>query len=166
MRILVLCSDTGVRVGDGKGAALHLLAITSAFAALGHETEVVGVAAIPQGHLERWDVPVHLVPHPGRAQGRLRELRKRAVVEKVAARGVQAAAGLRPHLVYERLSLFGTAGLRVAASSGARHVLEINALLAREEIGVVFQQFPDRHTDGNLRELVVPLPVQLLLAVH
>lgn len=133
MRILVLCSDTGVRVGDGKGAALHLLAITSAFAALGHEIEVVGVAANPQGHLERWDVPVHLVPHPGRAQGTLRELRKRAVVEKVAARGVEAAARLRPHLVYERLSLFGTAGLRVAASSGARHVLEINALLAREE---------------------------------
>lgn len=135
MRILVLCSDTGVRVGDGKGAALHLQAITSAFAGLGHETEVVGVAANPSGPLERWDVPAHLVPHPGRAQGRIRELRKRAVVEQVAARGVEAAARLRPHLIYERLSLFGTAGLRVAASSGARHVVEINALLTREEAG-------------------------------
>ena len=133
MRILVLCSDTGVRIGDCKGAALHLLAITSAFATLGHETEVVGVAANPSGPLEPWDVPQHLVPHPGRAQGRVRELRKRVVVEQVAARGLDAAARLRPHLVYERLSLFGTAGLRVATASGARHVIEINALLTREE---------------------------------
>lgn len=133
MRILVLCSDTGVRIGDGKGAALHLQAITSAFAALGHETEVVGVAANPTGPLEPWDVPQHLVPHPGRAEGRLRELRKLDVVERVAARGLEAAARLRPHMVYERLSLFGTAGLRVAKTSGARHVVEINALLTREE---------------------------------
>ena len=129
----MLCSDTGVRIGDGKGAALHLLAITSAFAALGHETEVVGVAANPTGLLEQWEVPQHLVAHPGRAQGPTRELRKREVVEKVAARGLEAAARLRPHLVYERLSLFGTAGLRVAATSGARHVVEVNALLTREE---------------------------------
>ena len=118
MRILVLCSDTGVRVGDGKGAALHLLAVTSAFAALGHQTEVVGVAANPDGPLERWDVPQHLVPHPGRSVGLVRELRKRAVVEEVAARGLEVAARLRPDLVYERLSLFGTAGLRVARPPG------------------------------------------------
>lgn len=133
MRILVLCSDTGVRVGDGKGAALHLLAITSAFAALGHETQIVGVAANPAGPLEAWPVRQHLVAHPGRAEGRIRELRKRLVVERVAARGLEAAAQLRPHLVYERLSLFGTAGLRVAATCGAHHVVEVNALLTREE---------------------------------
>ena len=129
----MLCSDTGVRVGDGKGAALHLQAITSAFAALGHETEVVGVAANPTGPLEAWDVPTHLVPHPGRAQGALREQRKREVVEQVAVRGLEAAERLRPHVVYERLSLFGTAGMRVARTSAARHVVEVNALLAREE---------------------------------
>lgn len=133
MRILVLCSDTGVRIGDGKGAALHLLATTSAFAALGHETEVAGVAANPAGPLEGWPVPQHLVPHPGRAQGQVRERNKCLVVERVAALGLEAAARLRPHLVYERLSLFGTAGLRVAARSGARHAVEINALLTREE---------------------------------
>ncbi len=135
MRILVLCSDTGVRIGGSKGASLHLLAITSAFAALGHETEVVGVAANPGGPAEPWGVPQHLVPHPGRAEGRIRELRKRAVVEQVTEVGLEVAARLQPHLLYERLSLFGTAGLRVAAASGSRHVVEINALLTREEAG-------------------------------
>jgi glycosyltransferase involved in cell wall biosynthesis len=133
MRILVLCSDTGVRVGDGKGAALHLLAITSAFAALGHDVEVVGVAANPDGPLEAWPVPCHLVDHPGRAEGELRERRKRETVERVAELALAVADRHRPDVVYERLSLFGSAGARVAAATGAVHVLEVNALLAAEE---------------------------------
>ena len=133
MRILVLCSDTGVRVGDGKGAALHLLAITSAFDALGHDVEVVGVAANPNGPLESWPVPCHLVEHPGRAEGELRERRKRETVERVTELAVSVAARLQPDVVYERLSLFGSAGSRVADATGAVHVLEVNALLAAEE---------------------------------
>jgi glycosyltransferase involved in cell wall biosynthesis len=38
-----------------------------------------------------------------------------------------------PDVVYERLALFGTAGSRLAASCRARHVVEVNALLAEEE---------------------------------
>jgi glycosyltransferase involved in cell wall biosynthesis len=133
MRILVVCSDTGVRVGDSKGASLHLQAITSAFAALGHETEVVGVAPDPTDPVEPWDVPLHLLRHPGRAEADLSELHKRDMVERVAARGIEVAERLRPGVVYERLSPFGTAGLRVAAAAGAKHVVEVNALLNREE---------------------------------
>ena len=133
MRILVVCSDTGVRVGDCKGAALHLLAITSALAALGHDVEVVGVAANPNGPLEPWPVPCHLVAHPGRAEGALRERRKREVVEQVTALAMSVATRMQPDVVYERLSLFGSAGSRVAAATGALHVLEVNALLAAEE---------------------------------
>lgn len=133
MKVLVLCSDTGVRVGDGKGAALHLLAISSAFAARGHEVEVVGVAANPEHAGEPWPVPCHLVPHPGRSEGALRERRKREVVERVTEVGTAVARRLAPDVVYERLSLFGSAGTRVAAAAGAVHVLEVNALLAVEE---------------------------------
>ena len=129
----MVCSDTGVRVGDGKGAALHLLAITSAFAALGHDVEVVGVAANPDGPLEAWPVPCHLVDHPGRAEGEVRERRKRETVERVAELAASVASRLQPDVVYERLSLFGSAGMRVAAAAGAVHVLEVNALLAAEE---------------------------------
>jgi glycosyltransferase involved in cell wall biosynthesis len=39
-----------------------------------------------------------------------------------------------PNVVYERLSLFGSAGTRLAAAvPGCRHVLEVNSLLAEEE---------------------------------
>ena len=135
MKILVLCSDTEVRVGAGTGAALHLRAITSAFAALGHQTEVVGVGAAPDQPLEPWDVPQHLVPYPERTDAPLCEARQREVVERVAEAGIEAAARLRPQLVYERLSPFGTAGLRVAATSGVRHVVEVNALPMRRAAG-------------------------------
>jgi len=133
MRILVVCSDTGVRIGDGKGASLHLRAIAHAFAALGHQVEVVGIAPSNPDDAHGWTVPVHLVPHPGRSEGLERERRKLAATEAVSVLARDLAADLRPELIYERLALFGTAGLDVAAHTGARHVLEVNALLTAEE---------------------------------
>jgi glycosyltransferase involved in cell wall biosynthesis len=133
MRILVLCSDTGVRIGDGKGASLHLRAISHAFAALGHQVEVVGIAPSDPAQARGWAMPVHLVPHPGRSQGLERERRKLASTEAVRVLALEVAARLRPELIYERLSLFGTAGMQVAAQTGARHLLEVNALLTAEE---------------------------------
>ena len=133
MRILVLCSDTGVRIGDGKGASLHLRAISHAFAALGHQVEVVGIAPSNRDDARCWKMPVHLVPHPGRSKGPERERRKLAATETVRRKSHEVAARLRPELIYERLSLFGTAGTDLAAESGARHLLEINALLTAEE---------------------------------
>lgn len=133
MRILVLCSDTGVRIGDGKGASLHLRAISHAFAALGHRVEVVGIAPSNPDDARGWTMPVHLVPHPGRSQGPERERRKLAATNAVGRLSHDVAARLRPELIYERLSLFGTAGADLAAATGARHVLEVNALLTAEE---------------------------------
>jgi glycosyltransferase involved in cell wall biosynthesis len=132
MRILVVCSDTGVRIGHGKGASLHLRAITHAFATLGHQVEVVGIASSAPADLD-WAVPVHAVPHPGRAEGLERELRKLTATAAVSRRARAVADRLRPDMIYERLALFGTAGMDVAADSGAVHVLEINALLTAEE---------------------------------
>lgn len=135
MRVLVLCSDPAVRIGDREGAGLHLKAITSAFAALGHETEVVGVAAEPEGAHEPWPVPTHCIGylgHNGHRAGPEAGLHPHAVVEHVAALAMTVAERLRPHLVYERLAPSGTAGLRVARSAGVLHVVEVNALLAHE----------------------------------
>lgn len=133
MRILVLCSDTGVRIGDRKGASLHLRAITHAFAALGHVVEVVGIAASDPAGVNGWKMPVHVVSHPGRSEGLERERRKLVATRAVTRRAREVAARFGPDIVYERLSLFGTAGLRVVADTGACHVLEVNALLTAEE---------------------------------
>ncbi|GAA2738759.1 glycosyltransferase family 4 protein [Pedococcus aerophilus] len=130
MRILVLCTDQGVRVPGTKGAALHLGAVTRAFAQLGHEVLLMGVAGhdAPDVDCRTW-----LLSHPGRAEGRQQELNKLALTAQFATRGLDVAVSFAPDVVYERLSLFGTAGLALADATGAEHVLEVNAILSREQ---------------------------------
>ena len=136
MRITVLCTDLGIRLPGEKGASMHLASITSAFAAEGHEVQLVAVA----GH-EHLDpsfaatlADVRLLPHPGRAEGLQREHNKLAFVEHVVTHLGPAVREFAPELVYERLSLFGDAGRRlVATMPGTHHVVEVNALLAEED---------------------------------
>lgn len=142
MRIAVLCTDLGVRVPGSKGASLHLEAVIGALARAGHDVLVVGVAGHDQdsgapelSSSSAWppSVTVRLYPHPGRAAGLDRELRKLAFVDHVSTDAGPALRAFAPHVVYERLSLFGDAGARLAASCGAHHVVEVNSLLAEEE---------------------------------
>lgn len=130
MRIAVICSDLGIRVPGTKGASLHLQAISRALAAIGNEVLLVAVA----GHgAPPPQVTSLLLPHPGRTTGLRREARKLRFSAALPRRAGGAIADFAPELVYERLSLFGTAGRRVALAHGVPHVVEVNALLAREE---------------------------------
>ncbi|HEX4981665.1 MAG TPA: glycosyltransferase family 4 protein [Ilumatobacteraceae bacterium] len=130
MRIAVLCTDLGIKIPGDKGASLHLAAISQAFATAGHDVLLLGVAGhgAPPAGLEHL-----LLPHPGRSSGLRRELRKARFVANMPAAAGPALDAFRPDVVYERLSLFGTAGKRLAERAGVPHVVEINALLAREE---------------------------------
>ncbi len=130
MRIAVLCSDTGIRIPDTKGASLHVQAISSALAAMGNDVMLIGVAGHggPPGGMD-----AVLVQHPGWSKGIRRELRKLSTVERVVHEAREPLARFAPEVVYERLALFGTAGQRLAAATRAVHVVEVNALLAEEE---------------------------------
>ena len=130
MRIIVVCSDLGVRVPGEKGASIHLSAITNAFHDLGHEVLLIGVA----GHGEpgiRADTL--LFAHPGRSVGLEREQRKLAFTARLASEAAAVVKSFAPEVIYERLSLFGTAGSQLADLCGATHVVEVNALVAEEE---------------------------------
>jgi len=133
MRIMVLCSDTGVRIGDRKGASLHLHAIAHALADLGHDVVAVGVAASADSAGPTWRVSTRLVAHPGRSTGLERERRKLSTVREVRELGRAVLAEQPVDLVYERLSLFGDAGIDLAAAATVPLVLEVNSLLATEE---------------------------------
>jgi glycosyltransferase involved in cell wall biosynthesis len=130
MRIAVLCTDLGVRIPGEKGASLHLAAIATALSHAGNEVALVGVAG--HGAPPRGVEPI-LFPHPGRAEGLRRELRKLRFVERVARQARSRLLEFAPDAIYERLSLFGTAGARLARATDTHHVLEVNALLAEEE---------------------------------
>lgn len=130
MKIAVVCTDLGVRVPGEKGASVHLTAIAQALKGVGHDVMLIGVA----GHdAPPADLPSVLFSHPGRSQGLERERRKLAFTDCVRRAASPALDAFAPDVVYERLALFGTAGAALAAERGALHVVEVNALLARED---------------------------------
>jgi len=131
MRLLYLSADPGVPVLGQKGASVHVRELSEAFAALG----VSVVVASPRTRFEgdRLDADVALVeiaavlPKEHGAAGSLR----RAVRDQAA----QVAAVARERdvdAIYERYSLFSTAGVVAAAALGIPHALEVNALLRDE----------------------------------
>ena len=130
MRIAVVCSDLGVRVPGTKGASLHLESISRALADLGHDVLLVGV----RGHGQPLPgIRSFLLEHPGRSTGLRRELRKIRFTAELVHAALPEVTAFAPDVVYERLALFGTAGRRLARACSARHVVEVNALLAEEE---------------------------------
>ena len=135
MRITVLCADLGIRVPGDKGASIHLQAITRALAGVGHSVQLVAVGSHepPPAGLMAAVEDLVLLPHPGRCEGLARERQKLTFNAHLLEVVSDRVAQFRPQILYERLSLFGTSGLHLAAATGAIHVLEINALLARED---------------------------------
>lgn len=108
MRIAYVCADSGVPVFGTKGASVHVRELTRALATAGHDVLIVAVRTgdvRPPG----FSVPV-------------READDLPAVLR----------DFDPHVVYERYSLFGTAGADAAGALGVPHILEVNAPLALE----------------------------------
>lgn len=134
MRIGYVVTDGGVPVFGSKGASVHVRELVRA---LGREHEVdLFCSALGKG---AYDLPVHRiyhVPHPTQGESGDPALdRDRARVSGVDAMTTQLDA---VHLtaaydvIYERYSLFGTAGLTVARTRGVPFLLEVNAPLIVE----------------------------------
>lgn len=127
-RVLVVCADPGVPLHGPSGASAHLRAIASAFANQGHQVTVATVT--PHDHRGRYAVDFDL---PAVFCGRTRALEGlRGLVARVDAHRLARRAGTSFDLIYERASLHGDAGLRLARRCGARHLLEVNAPLDLE----------------------------------
>lgn len=130
MRILVLCADPGVPIHGPSGASAHLRGIARGLAARGHVV-TVGALHASDGR-GRYDSPLGVrsftVGRPRWPDG-LRTLGERLDSWRLARR----ARRLGPwDLVYERYSLRGDGGLRLARRLGVPHVLEVNAPLSLE----------------------------------
>jgi glycosyltransferase involved in cell wall biosynthesis len=152
MRILYLCSDFGVPVLGGKGAAIHVRELVAAFRRAGHSV----VLAAPTLTKSPWEEPADVdatllhLPLPreveacvsasrtftdtlgvaGSLPGELRAvLAQRDLLDHLTRRFENA----RPDLVYERASLYGTAGAELARNLELARVVELNAPLALEQ---------------------------------
>src|SRR5215472_7381223 len=151
MRILYLCSDHGVDFSGLKGASIHVRSFVHALATLGHEMMAIGTrVSSPElfqtaTHTTAMQVPLapwnqkllkamkagnrFLGRSPGRGRDIIRALHNFEFF-KVAD---QLATQFSPSFIYERYSLWGTAGSWLARKWSIPLVLEVNAPLTYEE---------------------------------
>lgn len=144
MRIAYVCSDFGVPIAGTKGASTHVRELTSAFAELGHEVQIFTPRAggppppgfaVPVRELapEGYDALTYDLLRKDTPLGA--ELRGALHASVLHHRALPLVRELRPHLIYERLSLFGTAGAALARDLDVPLVLEVNAPLSDEQAG-------------------------------
>lgn len=132
--ILVLCTDPGIPVFGRKGSATHLRELARAFTRLGYRVCVATagpVETIPP------ECPFEVLPLPsfaGGPGGRWLGFDGRLVLGSWAARRalVKTIVQKRPVFIYERWSLYGTAGAALARQFRLPRILEVNTLLSRE----------------------------------
>jgi glycosyltransferase involved in cell wall biosynthesis len=151
MKILYLCFDPGIDLSGVKGASIHVRSFVRALTELGHEVVVVGTkVSAPESFETLTGATVLRAPLTLRNRRLHRELksgnrflalglsRGRDLVRafhnseffRVAD---ECTSRLLPSFIYERYSLWGTAGQRLARKHSIPLVLEVNSPLTYEE---------------------------------
>lgn len=143
MKIAYLTADRGAAVFTSKGASIHVQELVNAMAALGHrvrlltsrrgsmvgplQAEVIKVRPAPS----RWSLPAWI------GAGRLGVRAREEIALRTSAAMVQRLRKLhaeeRFDLIYERGSLWSTAGVRAAQELQIPCVVEVNAPLLEEQ---------------------------------
>jgi glycosyltransferase involved in cell wall biosynthesis len=152
VRILYLSPDLGVPVLGRKGASVHVRGLANAFTRAGHRV----VLAAPLLNKSPWEEPAEpaaqLLHLPLSAEATEIVLAVKAFEETVGAESSlpgelrrilydqQSAVALKrrfehhpPDFIYERASLYATAGVKLAGELGVPLLLELNAPLAEEQ---------------------------------
>ena len=145
MRIAYLCTDFGVPIHGTKGASIHVRGLSQALADLGHQIVIfasrAGGAAPPGFSVPVREVPLDLVAastcdmlrsDPAAGEAVAQALRSMLHVADLRHRVLPELDQFAPDLLYERYSLFGTAGLALARALRRPLILEVNAPLADE----------------------------------
>jgi glycosyltransferase involved in cell wall biosynthesis len=131
MRIAYVCADGGIAVFGEKGASVHVTAMAGAFQRIGNEVRVlcarrgVGVAGFPVE-----EVPATRPAPDSRADKERGHIATAAAIE---ARLLALHRDWPFEMIYERYSLWSTAGVRAGARLGVPVVVEVNAPLVREQ---------------------------------
>jgi glycosyltransferase involved in cell wall biosynthesis len=152
MRILYVCPDLGVPVLGRKGAAAHVRGLVAALGRAGHSV----VLAAPMLTRSPWEEParieaklLHIPPSVdstaavfsvkafnetvGVANSLPGELRRILYNQELATQLRRRFDSDPPDFVYERASLYATAGISLARDLDRPLVLELNAPLALEQ---------------------------------
>lgn len=129
MKILYISGDSGVEVGGRKGASTHIRETCHALQRFGHEVRIVTPTP---GDLSRVKVPVIKVP-PFRAKWIGSDARHLLLNFRMGKAIEKEMRTFKPDAVYERYSLYQTAGLKLCHKYKLPRILEVNTLLAKEQ---------------------------------
>jgi glycosyltransferase involved in cell wall biosynthesis len=130
MRIAYVCADAGVPVFGQKGSSVHVQEVVRAFTKRGIDVALFAArtGGLPPADLHAVRVHEIAISAPGGVGDRERT--------RVAANS-RTRAALESNgpfdLVYERYSLWSTAGMEYARAKGLAGVLEVNAPLIDEQ---------------------------------
>ncbi|WP_166974030.1 glycosyltransferase family 4 protein [Brevibacterium atlanticum] len=135
MRIAYVLLDPGVGVFGTKGASVHVQEVVRTFRALGHEVSVFCTRTDDDIPADLADLDVTRLEVPrglDRSQREIALLRLSDMLADLVTETTAAGqAGF--DLVYERYSLFSTAGARISERLGVPLVMEVNAPLLDEQ---------------------------------
>ena len=152
MKILYICADLGIPVLGRKGAATHVRNLVAALRRSGHSV----VVAAPSATKSPWEEPARLaapllVLAPGNATVKTvlslkeiierfgissslpGEIRRLLYDEELFPRLQRRFKDDPPDIIYERGSMFATAGARLASLLERPFLLELNAPLSLEQ---------------------------------
>lgn len=131
MRIAYVCADGGIAVFGEKGASVHINAMADAFCRTGHEVRVLcAKRGTGMAGYEVEQVSADCGPPGSRAEKERNHLATAAAIED---RLVRLHRSWPFDLIYERYSLWSTAGVRAARRLKVPVVIEVNAPLVAEQ---------------------------------
>ncbi|MDE3177569.1 MAG: glycosyltransferase family 4 protein [Pseudomonadota bacterium] len=189
MRILYINFDRGVPVLGDKGASVHVRAMTTGLARLGHDVTLLcsrlgGTNAPPPAHLVEL-APPRMDAQALESEAHLSGLTHADLADPIVAREIATLAHDRalpartlavladmnwfPDIVYERHALFHTAGATLAAMLGAPRIVEVNAPLAREQAlhrGLALRGIADAREAYSWREADLAVAVSAEVRGH
>lgn len=144
MRWAYLCGDPGIPALGDKGAAIHVRQVVAALRETGDEVRLLArgrpgaepsaPAAAPGLWLSPENAPAPRTRAAGAdASGLARDLAALAGMRRFGREALPLLRAQEPDLLYERLSLFGAAGLVLARRLDRPLLLEVNAPLVEEQ---------------------------------
>lgn len=152
MNILYLCADPGIPVLGGKGASVHVRGFVAALSRAGHAVVVASPSLEPGPGMDPAPLDARaLALPPSRAITEVHEalgafnasvgarnsvpnaVRRILLNDELRERLARRFGGAPPDVIYERASLYGTAGVGLARELGRPLIVELNAPLAAEQ---------------------------------
>lgn len=152
MKILCLCPDPGIPVLGHKGASVHVRELIGAFARAGHRVTLAAQTLIKTPIHEPARIRARIVHIPSgpaveTTERALKDFNRRFGIESSLPGEVRRIAyndvfyrelkrrflKHKPDFIYERASLYATAGVQLAAKLKVPHIVELNAPLTLEQ---------------------------------